>query len=150
MTKEQILASVASIAATLFATPVFVASKSTSVGEVADDATVASLGQILEPGKYLVHSVTSSVNRAEDGSKSNSIRWNLVSELGVPCSIYNGTLTKGVAVKSAVKAGLLGTFGQAKEKLIGKSITVQSIERGELDANNRRPIKRLDYVVEEF
>ena len=149
MKKEELVAMAANFAA-VFTAPAFAPEKSTVLGAVSDDTNLAVLGQITEPGRYLVHSVTDQKVKTESNQEINSIRWNCISEAGVPCSIYNGTLTRGVAAKSAAKAGLLGTFGQAKTALIGKSITVNAIERSELDENNRRTIKKLDYTVEEF
>ncbi len=56
MTKEELLAKVATVAAAAFATPVFAPDKSTIKGEVNDNDNTFGLGQIVEPGKYLVHS----------------------------------------------------------------------------------------------
>jgi len=149
MKKEDLLSKAAEYAA-LFTAAVFAPEKSEVLGKVGDDLSIAVLGQVTEPGRYLVASASDSQVKTEKGAVINSIRWNLMSEAGVPCSIYNGTLTRGVAAKSAAKAGLLGTYGKSKEILIGKAISVTEIERGEADANNRRPILKLNYTVEEF
>ena len=148
MTKEQLLAKAAEYAA-IFSAPVFVPEGSKSTGKVSDDTIAGSVGQILEPGRYLILGTDSSANVSKESS-SNTIRWNAIDAEGTPCAVYGGTLTKGTALKSAAKAGLLTTYGKQKELLIGKALVVSSIERGELDANNRRPIKKFDYTVEEF
>ena len=149
MTKEELLAKVATVAA-VFATPVFAPDKSIIKGEVNDNDNTFGLGQIVEPGKYLVHSITAAKIETAEKREINSIRVNCVSEEGVPCAIYLGTLTRGTAAASAAKAGLLGTFGQVKAALKDKALIVDTIERSEPDANNRRQIKRLIYRVDNY
>ena len=150
MTKEELLAKVATVASAAFATPVFAPEKSVVKGEVGDNDNTFSLGQITEPGKYLVHSVIGAKIETAERREINSIRVNCVSEEGVPCAIYLGTLTRGTAAASAAKAGLLGTFGQVKTALKDKALIIDSIERSEPDANNRRQIKRLIYRVDNY
>ena len=149
MTKEELLAKVATVAAA-FATPVFAPDKSVVKGEVGDNDNTFSLGQITEPGKYLVHSVIGAKIETAEKREINSIRVNCVSEEGVPCAIYLGTLTRGTAAASAAKAGLLGTFGQVKAALKDKALIIDTIERTEPDANNRRQIKKLVYRVDNY
>ena len=150
MTKEELLAKVATVAAAAFATPVFAPDKSVVKGEVGDNDNTFSLGQITEPGKYLVHSVIGAKIETAEKREVNSIRVNCISEEGVPCAIYLGTFTRGTAAASAAKAGLLGTFGQVKAALKDKALIVDTIERSEPDANNRRQIKRLIYRVDNY
>ena len=150
MTKEELLAKVATVATAVFATPVFAPDKSIVKGGVGDDENTFSLGQIIEPGKYLVHSISAAKIETAEKREVNSIRVNCVSEEGVPCAVYLGTLTRGVAAPSAAKAGLLGTFGQVKNALTGKALIVDTIERSEPDANNRRQIKKLSYRVDNY
>ena len=149
MRKEELTAAAVNFA-TIFAAPAFAPDKATILGTVDDNQSLATLGQVIEPGKYLVHSVTDAKIETKEKQEIDSIRWNLLSEDGVPCSIYNGTLTRGVASASAAKAGLLGTFGQAKATLIGKALNVTAIERSEPDADNRRKVLKLTYTVSEF
>ena len=90
MTKEELLAKVATVAAAAFATPVFAPDKSVVKGEVGDNDNTFSLGQITEPGKYLVHSVIGAKIETAEKREVNSIRVNCISEDGVPCAIYLG------------------------------------------------------------
>ena len=147
MTKEELISKAAEYAA-VFSAPVFIPSGTTSTGKVSDDAVVSSAGQITEPGRYLVFNTDSSVNEGKD-AKSNSIRWDALSEDGTPVSIYGGTLTKGPALKHAAKAGLIGTYGQQKKALLNRFLVVKTIKRSELNANNRRDILELEYTVED-
>ena len=150
MTKEELLAKVATVASAAFATPVFAPEKSVVKGEVSDNDNTFSLGQIVEPGKYLVHSISAAKIETAEKREVNSIRVNCVSEDGVPCAIYLGTLTRGTAAPSAAKAGLIGTFGQVKTALKDKALIIDAIERTEPDANNRRQIKKLVYRVDNY
>lgn len=149
MRKEELTATAASFAA-IFATPAFAPDKATILGTVDDNQSLATLGQVIEPGKYLVHSVTDAKIETKEKQEINSIRWNLLSE--DRCSLFylQWNIDKGVASASAAKAGLLGTFGQAKATLIGKALNVTAIERSEPSIDNRRKVLKLTYTVSEF
>ena len=149
MTKEELLAKGAELAAAFVAT-VFTPEGSTDLGHVSDDENLVTLGSIPEPGRYFVHSVSDAKCRTKGDRPQdvNSIRWNLLSEDGGPCAIYNGSLTKGPALSSAAKAGILGTYKNSKDKLEGKFLNVKKI-RYEKDADGRKSVVELSYTVED-
>ena len=149
MTKEELLAKGAELAAA-FVAQVFTPEGSTDLGHVADDQNLVTLGSIPETGRYFVHSVSDAKSRTKGDRPQdvNSIRWNLLSEDGAPCAIYNGSLTRGPALSSAAKAGLLGTYKNSKDKLEGKFLNVKKI-RYEKDADGRKSVVELTYTVED-
>lgn len=149
MTKEELLSKGAELAAA-FTSQVFTPEGSIDLGHVADDQNLVTLGSIPEAGRYFVHSVSDAKCRTKGDRPQdvNSIRWNLLSDDGAPCAIYNGSLTKGPALSSAAKAGLLGTYKNSKDKLEGKFINVKKI-RYEKDADGRKSVVELSYVIED-
>ena len=149
MTKEELLAKGAELAAA-FVSPVFVPAGATDLGHVSDDQNLVALGSIPEPGRYYIHSVVDAKSRTKGDNPQdvNSIRWNLLSEDGAPCAIYNGSLTKGSALSSAAKAGILGTYKNSKDRLLGKFINVKKLKY-EKDENGRKSVVELAYTIED-
>ena len=149
MTKEELLAKGAELAAA-FVSPVFVPAGATDLGHVADEQNLVALGSIPEPGRYYIHSVVDAKSRTKGDNPQdvNSIRWNLLSEDGAPCAIYNGSLTKGSALSSAAKAGILGTYKNSKDRLLGKFLNVKKLKY-EKDENGRKSVVELSYTVED-
>ena len=149
MTKEELLAKGAELAAA-FVSPVFTPAGATDLGHVSDDQNLVALGSIPEPGRYYIHSVVDAKSRTKGDNPQdvNSIRWNLLSEDGAPCAIYNGSLTKGSALSSAAKAGILGTYKNSKDRLLGKFINVKKLKY-EKDADGRKSVVELAYTIED-
>ena len=155
MTKEELLAGAAAVAATVFsATNLFVATGWSKGDALADDASVSRLATIEAGKNYLILSVESAstvealkpeeLAAGKKPREGRTVALNLLeAESGAPARIYLGTLQRNMI--AATKNGFNGTVGSIKSK-VNKYLTVTQYDRGELKSDNTRDIK-INYNV---